>query len=159
MTSEYMKRLNFFVSGVILIGGFLSSIFLLQLAAWSMESNPPFTLLAYDVRSAKAGHNAMVIARVIRDMKRNCSADFSRFFYDANGARFDLSEGSKHMNIAAIATMERTTPGILQFTFQVPEGAAIGTGKIVTSLDYVCNPWHLMWPIQVVTEFQVEVLP
>lgn len=152
-----IERLNFFASGMIVLGGLLSVVFALQAVVWYFDDEVPFEVIGYTPSIGSPGEDVVILVRVKRDVQRNCSVDFSRYFYDSRGTRFDTSEGERHMNASAIAQMDAANPGILQYTFRIPEAASLGTGKIITSLDYVCNPLHKMYPIQVLSEFSVIV--
>lgn len=156
-THEIMKRVNFFVSGIFLVGIAMLGAFLIQLGVWAADTRVPFQLLAYKVSSVAPGQLAVLDAVVKRDLNRKCSADFSRYFFDSNNTRFDITQGVQHMNSATIEDLDSRNPGELRFLFRVPAEAAPGKGTLVTDLTYMCNPLHLVWPIQYLMKVDMEV--
>lgn len=155
--TQTLARLNFFASGIILMGAVMSCIFLTQVAVWMVDTSPPFEMLRYTLPPVAPGMWTTLKAKVKRNLDRNCSVDFNRYFFDSNGERFDIST-NQHMNASAVRELDNQRPGELLFQFQVPYTAAHGPATLVTSLDYVCNPLHTLHPIQIIMVNQMEIL-
>lgn len=154
-----ITTLNAFLTTLVVMGAGLCLVFAATLVWWAADRDAPFVMLEYRVAPAKAGTNTTVYAEVRRDLARNCSVNFSRAFYDSKGVRFDLTEGPQLMNRAALEAFDQRSPNILAFNVNIPLGARPGMGAIVTALDYQCNPVHQKWPISMVLNMDVEVLP
>lgn len=130
-----------------------------QMIAWSVDYMPPFALLEYTATPARPGEMTSIDAKVRRDLDRRCSVAFSRAFFDSVGTRFDLTDGVQTMNAFALEAVNKMNPGKLLLKFQIPVGALPGTGVIMTTLDYTCNPLQQFRPIPLITSIKVEVLP
>ena len=130
-----------------------------------MDRAPPFRILPMQPVVVHAGEWAFIEAPVWRDPGRKCSATFSRFLFDADGARFDLV-GQQLATVATIERMERDTPGRLLIKVQMPplkdadhpHGMAAGPALLLTSLSYVCNRAQRVWPLEVETEIPLWVV-
>lgn len=130
-----------------------------QIMLWSFDYMPPFAVLGYTARPAHAGDMTLIEADVRRDLERRCSVTFSRVFFDSVGTRFELTDGAQTMNALALEAFNKISPDRLLLKFPIPKGASAGTGSVMTTLDYVCNPMHQFHPIPLVLTMYVEVLP
>lgn len=122
----------------------------------SMDRQPPFAVLSVEPAAARPGQFVTIRAKVRRDAHRQCSAAFSRYVFDAAGARFDL--GRSFASSETIADMEQRTPGAVRVTFLVPVSMESGPAALVTDLEYECNRAHRLWPIHTRTVLPFEVL-
>ena len=144
---------------LVAIGSALCMIFAGQLAWWAAERSPPFEMMSYAIAPARAGETTIARALVKRDLDRRCSVVFSRVFFDSNGTRWELTEGTQMMNSSALEAYNLRSPDTLAFAVTVPATAKPGTGSVMTVLDYYCNPVHQSYPIPVVLTMNMEVLP
>lgn len=101
---------------------------------YAMDREPPFAIVSVLPAAAKPGEYITIQAVVRRDISRKCSADFSRYLYDASGARFDL--GHSIASAEMIEQLERTSPNVLRISVILPETMAIGPAKLQTVLSY-----------------------
>ena len=128
------------------------------LAYWALDRTPPFALGSYTVFNAQAGQTAFVNASVKRTATRDCTVTFSRYLIDSQRIRHDLG-GSQYMSAAALAQMERDMPDSLRLAIKLPMDMPVGPANLVTASEYRCNPMHGMWPVDVLLEMKLEVLP
>jgi hypothetical protein len=125
---------------------------------WAFDRSPPFELKDYTVFNGRRGETLLVSATVHRAVDRSCSVTFSRYLFDAKGVRTDLS-GIQYMTASALEQMNRVNPDRLLLNVKVPDSVQPGPAKLVTSLEYVCNPIQRLWPIDVLLEMNLVVLP
>ncbi len=125
---------------------------------WAFDRSPPFVMLDYTAFNGRRGETVLVAANVDRNLERNCSVTFSRYLFDAKGVRSDLS-GIQYMTASALAQMERDNPSKLLLSVKLPDNVQPGPAKLVTSLEYVCNPIQRIWPLDVLMEMNLVVLP
>lgn len=125
-------------------------------AYYSMDREPPFEVLSVHPAFALPGEYVTIVASVSRDTKRNCSADFSRYLFDASRTRFDL--GTQSASAEMIRSMEDRDPGTLRISFLVPKTAAPGFAWVETAIKYSCNKVHNIWPIEVTTRMPFTIL-
>lgn len=125
---------------------------------WAVDRTPPFVVKSYQVFNAKAGETAFVNAVVDREVERTCNVTFNRYLIDSQRIRHDLG-GSQYMTAAALQQMEKEMPDSLRLAVKVPQDMPIGRAKLVTALEYRCNPLHMFWPMDVLLEMNLEVLP
>lgn len=147
---DLLRRLQWTATGILWAG-------LFSLAFFAADREPPFEVLEYHPAHARAGEYITITARVRRDVERRCSADFTRYLFDASGARFDL--GSSETSADMIADMEAKRPGVLRVIVKLPEVMEDGNGALVSVLNYRCNKVHAFWPIQVTTTLPFTVEP
>jgi hypothetical protein len=127
--------------------------------AWMIsDSTPPFSLTGYVANVPRRGELLRVDATVWRDLDRNCSVAFSRHIFDAAGVRWDVL-ASANMTAFALRQLDEQAPGHLRLAVPIPAGAAVGPAKLVTPLEYQCNPWHGIRPIESTMTIDFEVLP
>ena len=122
----------------------------------ALDRRVPFSVVSVEPAYARPGQIVVIRATVHRDIKRECSAQFTRYVFDSQRTRWYLDSGSA--SPAMIETMERKSPGQLAVAFRVPLDAAPGAGVLETVLDYRCNKVHYLWPVQVTTELPFTVL-
>jgi hypothetical protein len=144
VATEWMARL------IVLMGALL-------VLYYAADRAPPFRLVSSEPAEAQAGEFVTIRSVVRRDTARGCNAEFSRFIFDAAGARFDL--GTAAMSADAIAKMERLTPGRLVLSFRVPNSMAPGPAVLQTVVYHQCNRVHALWPIVTTIEMPFVVLP
>lgn len=131
----------------------------ISVAVFAADRDAPFAVLSVEPAFAKPGDVVMLRARVYRDSSRECSAVFSRYVFDASGARHDDPSSPASASAAMIEGMEKRSPGRLTLALTVPDKAAPGPATLVSSLEYRCNKIHRLWPIEVTTEMPFTVLP
>lgn len=137
----------------------LAVIFLASLTAyWAADRTPPLVLKSYTTATGTPGQSVVIDATVKRDLSRSCSSVFNRTFFDAAGARTELTEGSMLMNARALEEVNRISPDHLRFNIKIPVTAVAGEGSVMTVLDYECNPTHIIKPISMVLTMKVLVL-
>lgn len=127
------------------------------LATWAIDRSPPFKLLSYSVFNGRPGDSVLMIATVKRDLNKACSVTFSRYLFDHKGVRTDLS-GIQYMTASALSQMDKANPNKLLLAIKLPVDIAPGPAKLVTSLEYVCNPIQRIWPLDVLLEMDMEIL-
>lgn len=136
----------------------LLMLWVLVLVSWAFDRKPPFELYSYEASSPRAGETLEFVAHVRRDIPRDCSVSFSRHMFDSTGARLDI-QASTLMTPQALSMLDKVTPDHLKLRVPIPAGAASGPAQFVTSLEYVCNPLHTIWPIRVQMQANFEVAP
>ena len=124
---------------------------------YAADREPPFAVLSVEPATAYPGEFVTIKAKVERQADRNCSAEFARYIFDAQGTRYDISTGTASAEL--VSRMERADPGVLKVSVLVPPSAAPGKAHLVTVLDYACNRTHRIAPIQVTTDMPFTVLP
>lgn len=120
------------------------------------DREPPFEVRHVTNTEVERGQDAVIVARVRRDIERRCDATFSRYLFAADGARYDL--GPSYASYEMILAIERTTPGAMKVAFRVPDRMAPGQAIMRTVISYRCNKVHALWPIVVTTEIPFTVL-
>lgn len=125
---------------------------------WALDRTPPFVMTDYTVLNATRGETVYVTATVERDVGRDCTVNFVRYLIDANKARHDIG-GTQYMTAAALQQMERDMPDSLRLAVHIPADAPVGPATLVTALEYRCNPLHALWPMDVLLEMKLKVLP
>jgi hypothetical protein len=129
---------------------------LLLAVYWAAQRQPPLAVLAQQAAPVAPGHIAQVQLRVRRDLARGCAVSYHQRLYDAAGYRFEFGSGES-LNAEGIAALERATPGQLVLRIPIPQRAASGPARLVTSLHYVCNPLHLLWPIPLQLDVPIDI--
>ena len=150
MFDEWMKRWMWLAHTVIILSFVI-------IATYAADRAPPYKVLDVEPMEVVRGQTAIFKAKVWRDPGRICSAEFSRFIFDATGARHDL--GNSMATAKMIADMERRSPGRLTLSIEMPPALAPGPATMVTTLHYKCNKVHAIWPIEVTTSLPFTVLP
>lgn len=153
---QQISRVFTLIAGV---GALLFFIAFGQCVVWSLDRTPPFEMLSYNALPARAGDNSIIKLDVRRDLARKCSVTYSRMFFDAKGARFEVTSGQQVMSAAAIEESNKRAPNTLRLSIMVPTKASPGVGALITTLDYACNPVHQLYPVQVLITMDIEVLP
>lgn len=129
----------------------------LQFTVWVFDRTSPRVIGAYTATPAAPGGAVVLTIDVKRDLSRRCSTNLIRYFYDARAVRYSVGGVETRSAIHAIYS-EAMSPGKLILGFNVPPAAARGTGLLVTTLEFTCNPLHTIWPIAMVMTQEVEVL-
>lgn len=124
---------------------------------YAADREPPFYVISTEPAEVKAGEFVTLKSAVYRDVSRGCNTEFSRFLWDAHGARFDL--GTSKMSADAIAMMDRKSPGRLTLSVHVPTAVAPGPARLQTTIMYRCNRTHAWWPIETSVDMPFTVLP
>lgn len=153
-----MTRLTHWMQRYILFSWAIIAAAALVASYWALDRTPPFILSSYTVFNARAGETAFINAVVDRNVGRNCNVTFSRYLVDAQRIRHDIG-GTQYMTSAALHQMERDTPDSLRLAVKIPSDTPVGTANLVTALEYRCNPTHAIWPMDVLLEMDLEVLP
>jgi hypothetical protein len=123
---------------------------------YAADRAPPFAVLSVEPAEALPGQSITIYASVRRDVARNCSADMSRYIFDASGTRFDL--GTSFFTAEVIRAMEKHSPGRLTIAINVPASAKPGPANMTSVLLYRCNRVHNLYPIEVTASFPFRVL-
>ena len=129
---------------------------LMSVTWFAADRVPPFAMLSVEPAIGWPGDYLTIQASVKRDATRDCSAEFSRFIFDANGSRYDL--GTSTASADMIKAMEAKRPGKLLVTVKLPESIHPGPAKLTTVLEYRCNKVHRIWPIEVTLQMPFTVL-
>jgi hypothetical protein len=130
---------------------------ILAVLYYATDREAPFQIISVEPASARSGEYVTIRATVRRDVSRKCAADFSRYIFASNGARFDL--GRHHASPELIQEVAKMNPTGLSVSVMVPEGAETGPARLVTALEYECNKVHALWPIEVTTVLPFTILP
>lgn len=154
-----MEILNRVCTVIVVVGFLLFTAFATQIGIWLADRDAPFVMLNYEPVTGRPGDTVVMRADVKRDLGRRCSVLFSRSFWDAKGARTELTEGAQLMNGTALTELDRRQPGYLLFSVDIPKQAASGVGTVLTVLDYQCNPVHQVYPISIILKMDLEVKP
>ena len=125
---------------------------------WALDRTPPFVLLDYTVLNATRGETAYINATVERDTGRDCTVNFVHYLIDTNKTKHNIG-GTQYMTASALQQMERDMPNSLRLAVRIPADVQVGPATLVTALEYRCNPMHALWPIDVLLEIQLKVLP
>ena len=127
-------------------------------ATWlALDREPPFAVLSVEPAAARAGETVKLRMQVMRDTKRDCSAEFTRYVFDSGFTRYYLDRGQASNDF--IQALEKKTPGRLNIAFTIPVDVDPGPATLETVLDYRCNKMHRLWPIEVTTVAPFTVLP
>lgn len=153
------KVINGAMTVLVITGALLCVLFALTIGYWVLDRDVPFKMESYTVEPVRPGLTTVVRAKVVRDLDRRCSVVFSRTFYDSQGTRYELTEGVQLMNAVALEAYNERSPDMLAFSVIVPIAASPGEGVVMTALNYECNPIHQFFPISMVLEMKVKVLP
>lgn len=129
----------------------------IAIVAWyTLDRKPPFAVVSVEPAFARPGEYVTIKAEVRRDVNRHCSAEFSRYVFDALNTRFDL--GTQLASPEMIERADQASPNTLRVSFLVPPTIATGPARLDTVLQYRCNRVHYIWPIEVTTRMPFEVL-
>jgi hypothetical protein len=123
-----------------------------QITVWLLDRETPFRVVETLPANALPGERIVIDVIVQRDIKRKCSAQYTRTINDAAGVRHEM-EGVSSATAEAITNIETATPGRLRVSFTIPSNAAPGQAIMTTSLVYSCNPIHAFWPIHTTVYF------
>ena len=154
-----VKVINKVLTVLVSVGAAFCVIFGLVMILWAFDRTPPFELISYTVMPVKAGQTTIVRAKVNRSVERRCEVKYSRMFFDSKGTHYALTDSVQFMNAMAVEAYNEISPNELKFTVVIPHAASQGTGVIMTPLNYECNPIHQFFPIEMVLNMNVEVLP
>ena len=157
MTSIYAKAYKI-ATNMIIAGTLMMFVVTGQVVAWSMDREPPFTVVSSVSFPAKAGEVAAIRSVVKRDLDRKCSVTYSRMFIDSKGVAWDLTEGVRLMTASALNELDKRNPDSLVVKVTIPRESSEGIGSLLTVLEYTCNPVHQLYPIPVVMMTDVEVV-
>ena len=128
-------------------------------AAWMIaDTDPPFRMLSYESTPARPGGILRVDAVVQRALSRRCSVTFSRHLFDSEGTRIDISPAVV-MTADALEGLDRAAPGQLRLAISIPAHTLPGPARLVTPLQYQCNAWHAIRPIETTIVMVVEISP
>lgn len=130
----------------------------IQIFIWSLDDQPPFKLIDYELKSGYPGEVITIKSKVIRDVKRKCSVTYSRSFSDSAGTRTDLTSGKQIMSAKALTDLNERSPDRLSTSVSIPVNAEKGEALIITVLEYECNPFHKSYPIDLIMKQKLLVL-
>jgi hypothetical protein len=129
-----------------------------QIAAWSLDRDPPIRLIGYSVeRPVHPGGPLRITLAVQRDLSRQCDVTISRHLVDGRGFRYYLPQIA--MDASAIEALERSSKDENRILLQMPDDAAPGRAQYVSALSYACNPVHRLWPVPFVYEIPFDLTP
>lgn len=128
-----------------------------QVLWWMFDRSPPFKVLSVEPSAVRAGETVALIADVYRDTARRCDSTISRYILDAKGFRHDIGSSS-FFPAESIDLLERRSPRRLMVRLNTPGDLPPGKSELVSSLLYVCNPVHRIYPIVVMTSLPFEVI-
>lgn len=151
LANLFVERMLFWWRVIIVIG--------LGMLTWQLavDRDAPFRLTRVYPAQAYPGESVTIQAEVWRDTSRECAVEMDRHAIDADLQRTDYPRAV--FSPADIATMEKTSPGMMRPTVLVSSNAACGPATVVSNLYYSCNQaqqWIL--PIHVRIELPFTVL-
>lgn len=152
-----MARLTSVLERYIILSWAIIGVCALVALYWALDRTPPFAMTDYTVTNSTRGETAYINAHVKRDLSRDCPVRFSRYLY-SGGVRHEIS-GVQYMSAAAIADMDKQMPDALRLAVRIPADVPVGSATLVTALEYTCNPIHTIYPIEVLLEMRLVVLP
>ena len=131
-----------------------------QIAWWAADRVAPLQMIKYRPMVGQPGGMVIIEADVKRDLSRGCSVVGNRTMYDAKGTLFTISD-NKTVSAKALEVLDSLMPGKTAIAITIPLEAAPGKAKIVTTLNYTCNPLQrlLDWPIEHLMINDVTVVP
>lgn len=147
---EIVEAMSWVWTGLLILG-------IGSLAYLAMDREPPFSVVQVYPASARPGEQVEIVAKVRRDLDRQCASDMSRFVFDGRGTRWD--EPTRHFSPDTIAMMARQNPDTLRVSVTVPKDAYPGQGSVVSDLEYHCNVTHAFWPIRITAVMPFTILP
>lgn len=153
-----MAKITHWMQRYIIVSWAIIAAAALVAGYWALDRTPPFVLNSYTVFNASAGQTAFINAVVERNTGRNCNVTFTRYLIDAQRIRHDIG-GTQYMTSAALHQMERDMPDSLRLAVKLPADMPTGPANLVTALEYRCNPVHGVYPMDVLLEMALEVLP
>lgn len=152
---NFLLRLS---KGIYIVGAALIVFFFVWVGVWSLDRTPPFEMYTYTINKPVQGGSMEVHGIVRRDLDRKCSVKYTRMMYDSSGRRFwETPELS--MSYSALSDMDAKMRSRLELIVSIPDDAPVGSVTMITDLQYKCNPIHALWPIQVTTSVETEILP
>lgn len=152
-----LRRLNLIFAATSWLANFIIIFALLAVVFFALDREPPYALISVEPAAARPGDVVKLRMTVRSDVSRQCSADLSRFVFDAMNARYFIDHAQ--LSSSLIAGMESRTPGIREIAITVPTSATPGPARMVSALEYQCNRAHSIWPIEVTTEAPFTILP
>lgn len=153
-----MKAVRAFLDGHVWVAWLTIAVSSAGALGMLLQRDPPFKSLSYTSTPGYRSGVAFIDAAVARDIDRGCSVAFSRAFVDAKGARWDILARTT-ATAKSLREFNAASPNTLRIPVAVPSEAAVGPAVLIISLEYVCNPMHVLWPIDVVLSYRFEVLP
>lgn len=131
-----------------------------QIAWWAADRTPPFEMIKYRPMVGQPGGLVIIEAEVKRDVARGCSVVGNRTMYDSKGTLFPLSD-NKTVSAKALAVLQTIMPDRTAIAINIPIEAAPGKAKIVTTLNYTCNPVQRLfdWPIEALMINDLTIVP
>lgn len=118
-----------------------------HLGFWFFDSYVPFRVTG-EVTQTQAipGKEVKLSIPVERDLDKKCSVLFSRYMYDSKGTYYDIM-ATRFISYKGLLELDKINPNRVQFSFTVPEEAALGPAIVITQLAYMCNPLQSIWPM------------
>jgi hypothetical protein len=134
-------------------------MFSVSAVVWmALDRDPPFVSLSYTATNARVGETAMIDAVVVRETWRKCDVEFSRFFIDSAGTRWEVTPYT-YITAKGLSSFENRSPERLRLPIQIPMEAAPGPAVFIIPLSYQCNIVHRAFaPIDITLEYKFEVL-
>jgi hypothetical protein len=148
---------NVIVVETVRVAQMIIIIALMLVAYYAMDREPPFAVISVTPTSARPGEYVTLQATVRRDVQRRCSAEFSRYLFDAAGSRYDL--GHSISSAEMIERIQATSPDVLRISVMLPNMMEVGPANLQTVLAYECNKVHRFFPIMVTTDLPFTVVP
>jgi hypothetical protein len=126
------------------------------LGYWAVDDDPPYSVGTYTATNGRPGDRVNVVAKVHRDIERECSVDVRRYIIDASGAELE----SRRMRLGPDEVRARDALMHDQAVFSsvLPMMAAPGPALHVMDFSWQCNPLHLIFPVHLRVQYQFEIL-
>ncbi len=110
---------------------------------WTGDREPPVTITSVKIPDQSAGDSLQI--NIALERHRACRVSITRVIYDAQRTRFTTAE-----------TNYDAPPGPMGYDsyrviVKLNSGLAVGPGQYSSILTFVCNPFHLLFPIVVRT--------
>ena len=142
----------------IVVAWTLIAIAMGQVFYWMYDRSPPLVIFEYTASPTQPNGTMLINGDVKRSLDRECSAVLSRTLIDANGYRSAIG-GSQIMTADAIRKIDDANHNKMLVAIPIPKDIVPGPAVLATSMSYTCNPIHQLWPIEMLIEMNVEILP
>lgn len=128
------------------------------IAYWVADRPEPILVVKQaTIPKVRAGEAVYLKAEVIRDITSDCALTAVRTVVSDTGFRFPID--SYFYSFGLLRIIYADNPGVLRVSITVPPETPVGKARLITSLEYHCNPLDKLWPIIATTELHFEVVP
>jgi hypothetical protein len=125
---------------------------------WLVNRTDPLVVLdPGPIPAGRPGETVRFDAKVVRDFTPPCAIFSQRIVVSSGGYRFNID----HTEIDGMTIYELTkdAPDRLRTTLTIPQGILPGRARLITSLEYHCNPIDVLFPNVTTTTLYFDVLP